>query len=324
MTHGPLSKSDPRSIFNLSPRELQVFLDAHVTELDLEQTEESYVTTHGITPDPLVNRIRIEFWREYDRAQSQLRKIELSNIALGTGTPTNRVLSLLSKRHNICWVLIPPGTYENFLDEALQFGLTRLRKDILGANLYTTVIDKAGDAHTVMDHKAAELLLKAVAFLDMRKHGGIVSKNLHVIKSANDLKGVIPSMTSIEDIDKRIKELEQKGIVDHAMGVLDTVTVIPYPTHPSDNPTPTNPSSPGRHPSFLLLSDLPQSTHLQPTHPTQPTQPTQPTRQLRVVTPPIVYDAGVGETLFTPPSRPAKPTVITTTNDNTTDIDIED
>jgi len=222
-TMTPLSKTDPKSLYNLCPMDLRRLMDSHVTQEDFGKSEDDYVAEYGKYPDPLLGRIRNEFWREYDLAQGGMRPINMGNIASRVGMPATRVLSMLDRKHAMAWLMIPPGTYESFLDEALLFGLQRVRRDILGANLMTIKYDSDGKSYETLDHKAAELLLKAVAFLDMRKNGGIVSKNLHVIQSAKDLHS-IATPKSIEDIDRRIKELEEKGVIDHAIGVIDAHT----------------------------------------------------------------------------------------------------
>lgn len=223
-------QTDPRSLYNLVPKDLQKAVET-LLPADFEATEETYFSdpANPRDLDPQVNRIRMEFWKEYDRATVQKRRMDLAAIAIGSGMQATLLKHMLSKRANMAWVIIQPGTYESFLDEALSYGLTRLRRDILGASLMTTIIDKAGDSHQVMDHKAADLLLKAVAFLDMRKNGGIVNKSLHVHKRADELKPYT-QQPSMEELDKRIAELEEKGVVDKAIGIIDAAS--PRPINP--------------------------------------------------------------------------------------------
>ncbi len=145
-----------------------------------------------------------EFERKYGR-------VDIFNVAFRCGAPVAHVMRTLSTGSKLLWCLIAPGTYDSFLDEALEFGLMRVRRDILDAPIY----DAEGNFNT----KAADLLLKAVAFFDMRKNGGILNKNLHIVRNEKDLK-TLTAGRSIKDIEERIRELEQKGVVDKALGIV--------------------------------------------------------------------------------------------------------
>jgi hypothetical protein len=60
--------------------------------------------------------------------------------------------------------------------------------------------------------KVGELILKAAAFLDLRTHGGFLQKSVHaeVGIGLNSVKKLADEL-SLEEIDKKIKELESAG-----------------------------------------------------------------------------------------------------------------
>lgn len=207
----PFDKENPRALINLLPRDLQKHLLA-IDEGDYGIREEEFERKYGRV-DIFTNRVRIEFWREYEMAQQEFRHMSLENIAFRCGSPTSHINKVLTTGSKLLWTLIPPSSYENFLDEALEFGLMRVRRDILDAPVY--------NADGNFDTKAADLLLKAVAFFDMRRNGGIVQKSVQIVKHQNELK-TLTSGRTIKDIEERIKELEAKGVVNRALGITDS------------------------------------------------------------------------------------------------------
>lgn len=209
MEISPLDRSNGRSLVNMVPMALRkVFRE--LGEEDFGYTEEGYEREYGRV-DASTNLLRIAFWREYEIAQSQMRQMGMEGIAFGCGMLVGQVKKTLSNRSDLRWVLIPPLSYENFLDEALAFGLQRLRKDILGAKIY--------DDEGRLDVKAADLLLKAVAFMDMRKNGAIKQRIESVSHTINHTAGQemgIGTKRTLREINERIEELERKGVVGRA------------------------------------------------------------------------------------------------------------
>lgn len=209
----PFDPSDSRSLINIIPRELRAALEAVPKEWLLLTEEE----LHGfVSPEPGLNRLRLAFWAEYEAAQRSVRRMDLYAISQLTGRPSKYIVAELRGTDRMAWVLCPPASYEMFLDEALSFGMKRLREDILGMNIK--------DADGSVDPKKADILLKAIAFVDMRKHGGIVQKNLHLHGSTNGMKALSRQLSE-EEIDARIAELEGDGTVKNAQAALPEGTL---------------------------------------------------------------------------------------------------
>lgn len=226
-------RNDPRSLVNLLPKPL-----ADLFESDMVNKKFLYLTEREaerkLHPDSVVYKIRIAFWKVFEYARSTHTGISMRKIAELSGHPEHYVRSIIMHRPGaFTFILIPPTTYENELDEALMFGMRRLREDILTLPLTATVWnDKTQQEEVKQLPENAKILLQAIAFLDMRKHGGIVQKQLTV---HNDISKdtTRQAKQSMAELDQKIKELEEKA---HkvALGQLDTrylegVTVVPAP-----------------------------------------------------------------------------------------------
>lgn len=201
---GPFDREDPRSLINIMPREAVWCLEKlpiaylYMGEKELRQE---------IDPDVRLNQIRIAFWKEYDMARASLTKMTVAGMqSFLDGLPSIHVRHALQTPEKLAWILCPPASYDNMLEEALARGLGRIN-EILDLSLY----NKDGE----VDEKIATLILKAVAFIDIRKNGMPTQKTEQTIKQLNvnvnrrDIKQ-LGSHTRIEDLDAKIKELESQ------------------------------------------------------------------------------------------------------------------
>lgn len=192
--------TDPRSLYNIIPDHLKRAISQVPTELFFESEA---VLRRKCKADAFLNRVRLAFWREYEEAQSNVSRMRESVIARSVDLPTVRLRALLSDPKKLPFVLVPPASYENFLEEASSIGLSRLR-EIIDTPFQDPETGK-------LDHKAMEIVLKAVAFIDMRRNGGIMqrSMNMHGIVDARGSKAMAKQIKS-EDIDRRLQELREK------------------------------------------------------------------------------------------------------------------
>ena len=195
--YAAFDREDPRSVINLVPGAWRKIIERIPREwLSMSERElEAFVR-----PEPFVSRLRLAFWAEYEVAQMRVEKMSIHRMAMRLGVGAHYVSSAMRGTENMAWVLCVPGSYEMYLDEAVNYGLRRLREEVLTMN-----ITKDNGA---VDPKAAELLLKAIAFLDMRKHGGFVQRSeVANVKRLTDSSE--PSMMSVEEIDEKIANLEK-------------------------------------------------------------------------------------------------------------------
>jgi hypothetical protein len=196
-----LDFNNPRSLVSIVPQKMQeLMLNVPMEYLEMNE----YELENVITPNAFVNRVRLAFWQEYERAQGEVRKMNIHNIALSIGTLDQHIYRIMRDQLSAAWILCPPNSYTIFLDEALDFGLKRLRDHILTLPLRNP---ETGE----VDHENANLILKTVAFLDMRKNGAVVQKtmNLNLNATNKDMKEVTKEMNLV-DLDKKIQELEER------------------------------------------------------------------------------------------------------------------
>jgi len=220
---GPFDPGNPRSIVNICPEEMRKALVKlphfwlYMTEQEIEER---------VRPSPELCRVRMAFWKEYELAQSTIRQMSLADITKHLGFPSVFLIKSFTRIENLAWILCPPASYDTFLDEALSHGMKQLRK-ILDLPFITP--------EGRVDTRTADLVLKAVAFLDLRKNGGIVGKqmNLNVESSPRQMRA-ITAQAQMEDIDAKIAELEAKHSLDAARDEIGVVEVPQIEYGPTD------------------------------------------------------------------------------------------
>lgn len=168
------------------------------------------------------SRIRQAFWSEYEAARANYQMMSLEGIAARAATHVEKVRAVFARDLSAAFVLTPPDRYVDFIDEALMRGLMRLREvlEFPLRNPQTGMPDLA----------AAELILKITGFIDLRKHGGIVQKQLNVNvgdagKGPAIQVGQKLTNKDLKDIDAKIAELERTMGREHrdAFKVIDVI-----------------------------------------------------------------------------------------------------
>lgn len=212
-TPGAFESENPRSLINIAPTGLrEMIADLPINYLTLSERS----LYNLAKPDPMLNRLRIAFWKEFENAQASVSDMNWVGITKMIQRPSIMIRKLLEDQHKLAWVLCPPVSYDVFLQEALSHGMDRIR-EILDLPL-------RNDEGKV-DAKVAELILKAAAFLDLRRHGGFVQKSVNmdigVGMSERQARNFGEKVT-IEDISHKIKQLEQElGMEKEQAGVID-------------------------------------------------------------------------------------------------------
>jgi hypothetical protein len=213
-------RDDPRSLVNLLPLPLaKLFESDWVNKKFLYLTERE--AERKLTPDSVVYKIRIAFWKVFEVARATHKAISIKSVAELSGLPEHYVRSIIMHRPGaFTFILIPPTSYETELDEALMFGMRRLREDILTLPLTGKRWTKDGVEEEVPLPENAKIVLQAVAFLDMRRHGGIVQKQLTVHNDISKGNAQIAKQ-SMQELDQKIRELEERARAA-SLGQLDT------------------------------------------------------------------------------------------------------
>jgi hypothetical protein len=201
---GPFDRNDPRSLINLLPREAKEAIpDVPVAYLYMSERE----LAAEVRPSVRVRQIRIAFWKEYDAAQASLSRMTIAGMQqFLDGLPSIHVRQALTSPITLSFIICPPASYDNMLEESLARGLSRIQ-EIMDLPLH----NNDGE----VDHKTVELILKATAFIDMRKNGMPTQRTEQTIKQLNvnvsrkDMKQ-LGQHSRIEDIDQKIKQLESQ------------------------------------------------------------------------------------------------------------------
>jgi hypothetical protein len=213
---------NPRSMMSLLPtRWAQGFEEAYRTHAEyFEMTERElykHLKKEGKAPDSIINTIRIRLWLEYERCQAgDGRRIEIFKVLGEVCRAINFEKFILSRPDRAAWLLCPPTSYHSKVEEALDFGISKLR-DILDLDVITTTTLKNGKKKTVVNTKLGELQAKIVNMLDVRVHGAArvridqnvrqVSLNLH--HTSGQVSSAIEDMTA-ESLEAQIKILERQ------------------------------------------------------------------------------------------------------------------
>lgn len=213
---------NPMSFMALVPaRWRQGFEDAKFQAGELFELEErelyKKLKREGRAPSAIVNTIRLKLWMEYERCQSgEGRRIEIFKVLGETCRAVNFEKFILSKPERAAWLLCPPTSYKMKVEEALNFGLDKLR-EILDEDVVETRTLKNGTVRRTVNVKLGELQAKIVNMLDMRIHGAARqtinqntrSVNLNMETSARHVGSAIEGL-SAEELDRQIKALEQR------------------------------------------------------------------------------------------------------------------
>lgn len=192
------SDSD-RSILNLVPTKISEKISlAREAKPELFERDERELRKE-VLPTPTDNRLRLAFWNEYNRAQSESNAMKMNAVYAGVCSAQYFHDSYLQRPEHVAWLLCPPAAYQTIMEEALMFGIDQLR-DILEMS----VVAKNGQINV----KLGELKAKIVAMLDLRVKGAVMTKNVNLnLNAEGNVKKAVES-NSMEDVDRRIAELE--------------------------------------------------------------------------------------------------------------------
>jgi hypothetical protein len=204
-------RMNPRSLINLLPDGVQSdLIEATRAKPELFTMDERTLFLHlraqAIQPTPTDNRLRLSFWVEYDRAQFEVTKMNMTPIYAGVCVRQYFYSTYLKNAWKVAWLLCPPTNYVKKLEEALDFGIDRMR-DILEMS----PMDERGKPNV----KLMELQTKITIALDQRAKGSytqrIEQKSVNLQIGTSDKAVAQAALTgSMDEIQKRMKELERR------------------------------------------------------------------------------------------------------------------
>ena len=206
---------NPKSINSIAPDCFTRHLEnQHLLDLlDLDE----YDLQKKVKPTPTQNRLRLSFWREYDRVMQNGRSnvMVTRNIFRGIMAKENFYRLMKHDVKVVAWILKPPTNYVNMMEEALQFSMHRVR-EMLEFPLFKTTVVKKGDKEMVKrvpDVKVAELIFKIMQQMDLRVQGAIVKRVQQEVKMQTqnynvNAAGGDPGTLTIAQIEAQIAALE--------------------------------------------------------------------------------------------------------------------
>lgn len=211
------SDENPDSVQNVAPVEFAKMLDyEEVWQLLVKNSE--YELQKKVKPSAEQNRLRMAFWREYERAIQVKDKMDPENIYRGIMPKENFYRIVKKEPRVVAWILKQPTNYVNQMEEALNFSMHRVR-EILEMPLYKNekrIIAKPDGTSKEMMKRVpnvpmAKLMLDVMKMLDQRVKGAIVQRVKQEVKTESKSFTAnldIGSETkSLADIDAEIKKL---------------------------------------------------------------------------------------------------------------------
>ncbi len=218
----PEDSDNPRHVLNLVPDAVRRSMERIPAEyLLMDEVElESHAPRQKWT---LVDRrLRTAFWIEYARAQDAGTGMQMTLVYSGTCSRPYFYNTILESKSKLAYIMSPPTNYALAMEEALNFGVMRLR-EILDFPLYTT--DKDGIERP--DAKVADVILKTVALIDQRVKGAVIQrieqKNLNVHMGAKTAKD--QDVISVDEIDRKLAELSNSITPAHRAITVDGVLI---------------------------------------------------------------------------------------------------
>lgn len=206
-----LSTEERKSVREMLPPYVREAVDSVPEELKL--MDEKQLRKH-VKPNPSVQALRNSFWIEYARCLDKgVEWMRISNIISGICSIEYWTHVVMKSSGLVEWVLRPPISYNKAMEEALYFGVEKLR-EIMDLPFVTTRVDpKTGFEVQIIDTKVADLVLKAFMIADTRVKGSVVqrseTKTLNVQAKMSDVKGAMESQ-SMEDIERKLKDLRKR------------------------------------------------------------------------------------------------------------------
>lgn len=199
-------ESEPvaRTIYEcLSPRVKQAIdeMSQEIRTLPLIELEDRISLT------PTLRRVKISLWNQYRRTVDQnLKYISPTAICEDICSTVFWDVHIVRREEVLAWMFHAPTSFDIKAEEALDYGIDRLREEILTAPLYSTNPDGSRGA---FNKDNANVVLNAIKFLDARVKGSplqrIEQKSLHLHKNADSPKGI-----TRDELDAEIQALSQR------------------------------------------------------------------------------------------------------------------
>lgn len=214
-------KNNPHSAINLCPNAISKGIEAIPDELFSlrpdQLIEKFRLNRHGYTKETEIEeKLRISFWREYDRAIDSGQRMSLEKMCAGI-CHVNTFRQIASNSFKLAYICTPPDDYITTMQMLMNIGLEQL-KDIL---LQPHVDPKTGKP----DARMCDVKMRIIENVTLRVRGAVASrietKNLNLNVEADAPRRQITEASQLTDpneIDRRLNELmgveERKEPID--------------------------------------------------------------------------------------------------------------
>lgn len=201
-------EENPRAVINLVADR---FRNAMLQIPDFLRVMPEKDLERRVRPTATDGRLRLAFWQEYNRAQDNMKNMNLANVFAGVCTKQYFFEWYLTNHERVAYMLTPPASYMKAAEEALTFGIERMR-ELLALDVNGT--DHKG--RPKINTSLAKVQLEIVKMLELRVKGAVVQKtmNAHYVQDARNAnkEGVraIESM-NMDEVQARIAALEKQA-----------------------------------------------------------------------------------------------------------------
>jgi hypothetical protein len=236
-------ETNPRSLVNLLPEpvanHLRHFTSKNFPKRQLFTMSESELLTvlrrAEKTPTMIDDRVRIKFWIEYDRVQATNEvHMSMANVISNTISRELFYKYYIPRPERLAWMLCPPLDYVAQGEEALRFGINRLRE-----MMEMPIHNKAG----ILMPGAASAVLQIVKFLDERIYGCLPTREITEARSkvlgamrrgkplpvqvsadVKDMLNKTAESLTVEEAFKKLRKLEEE---EKKMGIFTGPHTVP-------------------------------------------------------------------------------------------------
>ena len=202
-------KSNPQSAVNLCPNAIAKGIEAIPDEffsMRADELAEKFRQGRKYNKETEIEeKLRISFWREYDRAVDNGQNMSLERICAGV-CHVNAFRKIASNSYRLAYICTPPEDYVTTMQELLAIGLEQLRDILLQPHV---------DPETnIPNPRMCDVKMRIVDSITLRVKGSVASrietKNLNLNVEADATKRPVTEISQLTDpkeIDRRLNEL---------------------------------------------------------------------------------------------------------------------
>jgi hypothetical protein len=212
------------SVLGMLPKEVAAMIHRTKDQMpDLFEMDESalykFLRSEGRQPTPTDNRLRLNFWNEYERAKSKGRNIHVTEVCLGVCSREYFYKSYLQNPWKVSWLFLPPAAYTLKMEETLSFGLDQMR-EILSQNHDDDGKGKKDYQLMKIKRDIVQMIHNRIAGLPTAK---TENKNYNVSTDLGAVNQFMKDLTE-EEMEKRIRDMDnERGKTYDKTNVIEAV-----------------------------------------------------------------------------------------------------